>query len=647
MGLRGVRVGGRAFMGVLCLALLTVMAGTAAASDDQETARTLVHMLGYVGVDYPATVANGKIVNAAEYAEQQEFAARVGELIATLPEQPAKAALVADAGQLKRDIEARVPGDIVAERTRKMRDALILSWRVVIAPRALPDLQRGAALYARDCAGCHGASGAGDGAAGAALDPPPTDFRDRARAGQRSVFALYNTITLGVDGTGMAGFGQLSDADRWALAFHVSRFGATDAERAQGAADWPTARAAGHFSDLAAITRISPEEARARFGASGPAVLAWLRAHPEAVASGAESPIAISRRLLAESVAQYGRGERERAYATAVAAYLDGFELAENGLNAVDSTLKVTIEERMLAFRGLLQKGAPDADVRAEADAIAELLATAESKLGTANLTPGAAFASSAIIILREGLEAILLLAVIVAFLTKTGRRDAIRYVHAGWTAALALGGVTWLVATRVITISGASRELTEGATALLAAAVLLYVGFWLHNKLHAARWREFIEGTIGGALSRGALMTIAGVAFIAVYREVFETVLFYQALWLQAGAAGQQMVLYGFLTAAGTLVVLTWLIFRASVRLPLRAFFAVNSVLMYLLAVVFAGKGIAGLQEAGVLPVTSVRFPRVDLLGIYPNAQSLGLQAALVVAAIVFVYFSRRKSAA
>lgn len=647
MGLRGVRATGWAFLRLVCLALLTAMAGAAAASDSEEAARTLVHMLGYVGVDYPATVTDGKIENAAEYAEQQEFAARIGELIATLPEQAAKTTLIADAGQLKRDIEARVPGDIVAERTRKMRDALILSWRVVVVPRALPDLQRGATLYTRDCAGCHGATGAGDGTAGAALDPPPTDFRDRMRAGQRSVYALYNTITLGVDGTGMAGFGQLSDADRWALAFHVSRFGASDEERAQGEANWPAARAAGNFSDLAAITRLSPEETRVQFGAIGPSVLAWLRAHPEAVAGSAESPIAISRRLLAESLAQYEQGDRERAYATAVAAYLDGFELAESGLSAVDSALKITIEERMLAFRGLLQKGAPVSDVRAEAGAITELLSAAETKLGAANLTPGAAFASSAIIILREGLEAILLLAVIVAYLTKTGRRDAIRFVHAGWIAALALGGVTWLVATRVITISGASRELTEGVTALLAAAVLLYVGFWLHNKLHAARWREFIEGKIGGALSRGALMTIAGVAFIAVYREVFETVLFYQALWLQAGDAGQQMVLYGFLAAAGMLIVLTWLIFRASVRLPLRLFFAVNSVLMYVLAVVFAGKGIAGLQEAGALPVTSVSFPRVDLLGIYPNAQSLGLQAALVVAAVVFVYFSRRKTAA
>jgi len=126
----------------------------------------------------------------------------------------------------------------------------------------------------------------------------------------------------------------------------------------------------------------------------------------------------------------------------------------------------------------------------------------------------------------------------------------------------------------------------------------------------------------------------------------VFETVLFYQTLWLQAGAGGQHMVLIGFLSAAVALVVLAWLIFKFSVRLPLRLFFAVNSALLYLLAVVFAGKGVAALQEAGKLPASSVHFPTIDVLGVYPTLQTLGLQALLVIAAVVFVLMSRRKTA-
>ena len=374
-------------------------------------------------------------------------------------------------------------------------------------------------------------------------------------------------------------------------------------------------------------------------------MLAWLRSNPAGLVIK-ESPLAFSARLIDESLARYREGKPELAYELAVTAYLEGFELVETGLATARPTLKQDVEREMYAYRNLIKSRAPEAELVSATGRIATLLREARTLLEGASLSPGVAFTSSLVILLREGLEAILLLAVVVAFLVKTGRRDAIKYIHVGWSTALLLGVVTWAVAAYVVNISGASRELTEGITALLAAAILLYVGFWLHNKLQAQRWKEFIETRVHGALNDGTLWSIALVAFIAVYREVFETVLFYQTLWLQAGAGGQHMVLIGFLVAAAALVVLAWLIFKFSVRLPLRLFFAVNSVLLYLLAVVFAGKGVAALQEAGKLPVSSVNFPTVDVLGIYPTLQTLGLQALLVIAAVVFVLMGRRKTA-
>ena len=113
-----------------------------------------------------------------------------------------------------------------------------------------------------------------------------------------------------------------------------------------------------------------------------------------------------------------------------------------------------------------------------------------------------------------------LVLAAIIAFLVKAGRRDALPYVHAGWVSAIALGGITWLVATYAIGLSGANREITEGVTALLAAAMLIYVGFWLHNKAYAHAWNRFIKEQVGSALEKKTLWAMAGVSFLAVYRE-------------------------------------------------------------------------------------------------------------------------------
>src|SRR4030095_1027657 len=128
---------------------------------------------------------------------------------------------------------------------------------------------------------------------------------------------------------------------------------------------------------------------------------------------------------------------------------------------------------------------------------------------------------------LGAGLEPLLGGAAIGALLVKTGRRDALPYVHAGWIGALALGGVTWVTASYVVTVSGAGREVTEGVTALVAAVMLLYVGFWMHRHAHAARWKTFLEGRVQAALSGRTLWTLASISLLAGYREAFETVVF------------------------------------------------------------------------------------------------------------------------
>jgi high-affinity iron transporter len=626
----------------LLLLLSMVLWARPAAAD--EPAPTAAHILGYIGVDYPGTVANGKVTNAAEYDEQREFAGRARELLQRLPEAPQKAALLKQADVLIGQIRRKAPGEDVARTAETLREALLRAYNVVIAPRQAPAAAAGATLYTEHCGGCHGADGRGDGPLATGISPPPADFHDAGRQQQRSLYALYNAISLGVQGTAMQGYAAaLNDNDRWALAFHVSNLLASDADRQHGKALWTQERFHARFNSLAALTAVSPKQAGAEYGNDGVQVLAYLRSDPQAI-TGKESPLAYSARKLEESLAVYRNGRYEEAYALAVNAYLEGFELAEIGLVAVRPELKQTIEHEMYAYRNLIKAHADANEVAAARERIDGLLDEARELLEHASLSPAMAYTSSLIILLREGLEAILLLAVVVAFLIKTGRRAALKYIHIGWVTALALGVATWVMASYVVEISGASRELTEGVTALFAAAILLYVGFWLHNKLQAQRWKEFIETKVHGALNDGTLWSIALVAFIAVYREVFETVLFYQTLWLQAGAESQHMVVMGFVSAAALLVVLSWLIFRFSVRLPLKLFFGINSVLLYVLAIVFAGKGVAALQEAGKLPVNAVRFPTIDVLGIYPNLQVLGLQAALVLAAAVFVLISRRK---
>ena len=173
-----------------------------------------------------------------------------------------------------------------------------------------------------------------------------------------------------------------------------------------------------------------------------------------------------------------------------------------------------------LALRGALGAGNPVSDVRKQTQRIDQLLSNAEEKLGSGGLSPATAFVSALVILLREGLEAILLLAAIIAYVTKTKRQDALVWVHAGWVAALALGAVTWIAATYFIAISGTSREMTEGVTALIASVMLLYVGYWLHGRSQAKAWSQFLSDQVGAALEKKTLWAMASVSFLAVYRE-------------------------------------------------------------------------------------------------------------------------------
>jgi high-affinity iron transporter len=270
--------------------------------------------------------------------------------------------------------------------------------------------------------------------------------------------------------------------------------------------------------------------------------------------------------------------------------------------------------------------------VLAQAAVIEGLLDRAHGLLDSTRLSASATFLSAFVILLREGLEAILVVAAIYALLVRAGRRDALAYLHGGWILALIAGGLTWLVASYVVAMSGATREVTEGVSALVAAAILLYVGFWMHGKSQARQWQAYLDRRLAGALAGRTLWALAFVSFLAVYREAFETVLFYEALAVQAGPGGGVPLLAGLAAAAGALLVLGWLIVRGSVRLPFSVFFGASAALLALLSVILAGKGVAALQAAGWIAVHEVHFPSLPLLGLYPNLQSLLLQAALVV---------------
>lgn len=588
----------------------------------------LLQMVDYMGVDYPVAVVDGQVIHDGEYAEMQEFATRIAAQSADLPAGAARDEATKLAGALATAVAEKAAPARIGELTRSLRTVLMSGFEVALVPLHKPDLARARELYASQCAGCHGAMGAGDGPAGALLDPPPIDFTDAERARQRSVYGLYNTITLGVPGTGMTAFDALTPTERWSLAFHVGAVWGNAPDAARAMTDWQ--REPVSLKD--AVT-LSPAELGAlRDG--GEQLALWLRREPGILFAQSTDTIAFALRTLEQSLAAYRAGQRDAAEALAVSAYLEGFELSEAPLRNVDPELMLKTEQAMMILRHRMATGAPVAEVEAQYATLVPLLQQSRELVATRSMTPGVAFTSSFIILTREGLEAILVIAAMVAFLVRSGRDDALRYVHGGWLIALGAGVLTWVASVYLIEISGATRELTEGIATLLAGAILFYVGFWMHRNANAVQWSAYLKGQMQDALSARTLWTVAVISFLAVYREVFETILFYQALWIQVDAGAHHAVFGGGALAIVVLVAVTWAVERFGVRLPLRQFFLGSAVLMIVLAVIFAGKGTMALQEAGLVSIHPLPLPRLEWIGFYPNAQVLAIQVLLLATA-------------
>ena len=614
----------------------------------QASVQTVWRLLDYVAVDYPGAIQNGQIVSQLEYDEMIEFSSSIRQRMASLPAHPDRDRLIEGAASLERLIADKAAPAEVGRAARGLAGDLLTAFPVPVAPRSAPDLSGADALYAENCASCHGATGAGDGPMSRGMDPPPIDFTYRARARERSLFALYQVIEQGLEETAMQSFAHLPTEDKWALAFRAGAFAFPPELADEGERLWnsdPALRA--RIPDLETLVSLTPGALAAQIGEErSAAVMAYLRSDPQALARAqSSSTLTTARDLLRQSLEAYRQGDRDRSEDLALAAYLDGFEPVEALLGARDSGLVAEVERAMGELRAAIAREAPADDVAARIERLESLFGQAEQALAPGAGSATSTFVGAFAILLREGLEALLIVIAMITFLVRAERRDLLRYVHGGWIAALVAGIATWWAASGLITISGASREVTEGFGALLAAVILLFVGIWMHGKSNADAWQLYVRDKLDRALGGGSTWFLFGLSFVAVYREVFETIIFYAAL----GAQGDSLAMAGGIAVAAILLALiAWAMLRYSRRLPISKFFQYSAALIAVLAVVLVGKGVAALQEAGLIGVIPLAgFPRIELLGLYPTVQSLTAQAVTILLLAAGYYRSGRMATA
>lgn len=642
------------------------------ASGQERPAKRVADIVGVALAEYEKGIdASGRMLSNLEYEEAVSFLATAREAARRL------SGTGADSTRLALDsISAGVARRVPPRALDRWRDVLLAALGADAAldlPTTPVDLAAGARLYSQHCASCHGPRGMGDGPEGRTLVPPPPALGSADVMRDVPPALMYRIISVGVAGTKMIGWAELLSADeRWSIVSWLNGLRGPEAGgMAVGEGLWLQRCASCHgvsggsngpmsgslsrtpreLSSFAwQVERSDAQIASAiRDGIAGTAMpaareltphevdglVAWVRTlslddAPGAVTGGddPDSTLLSVMRHLEAAMASARAGRQEEADDHAFDAYI-AFEPLETPARARSPGTVAALERHFADFKGAIAAG----DLRSaerSMNAIEQGL-PAVKQLTAPPASGWGAFLQSLLIIIREGFEAILVIGAVVAFLVKTGHRERLRSIWTGVLLALGASLATAVILATVLRALPATREVIEGATMLIAVAVLFSVSYWLISKVEAARWQRFIREKVDAALQHGGGTALALVAFLAVYREGAETALFYQAL-LNEGTDILVPIVAGVVVGGGLLAVVFTLFWKYGIRIPLRPFFAVTSVLLYYMAFVFMGKGVRELQEGGVLGITVLPgWPHVDAMGIFPSVETLLAQALLL----------------
>ncbi|MES2622125.1 MAG: FTR1 family protein, partial [Bacteroidota bacterium] len=534
-------------------------------------------------------------------------------------------------------IQKKASATDVSSLASLTENKVIAASGLQIVPSKSPSLENGKIIFKTECAKCHGSLGYGDGPEGKGLDPAPRNFMDDERMRTISPFTSFNTIRLGVEGTGMKAHPGLEDEEVWDVAFYITSLRYQKNRNHPFLKEGATQKIIDSIS-TGKIAVSSDEEFLKSFQVvdtdKAKLLLTAIRLKP-AAAAGSEF-INTSLKYLDGAMTLYRQGKYFEASQLATLAYLEGIEPIEKQLRASDPQLMLRLEEQMLHLRRMMEENHSALEVNDSLIAVRKTITHVSELLHNEADSFWLALLLAASVLLREGLEAFLVIMVILSVLKATELKQSVRWVHAGWMVAVLVGILMWLLGERILAGQRQHVELIEGVVSFVAVAMLLYVGFWLHSKSEIGRWKDYVSKMMKGVVSRQSVFGLAALSFFVVFREVFESVLFLSALNIESGGKQSDAIVLGVVIAFVVVIVLAFLLMRFTTKLPIPKLFKFSSFVMGALAVILAGKGVHSFQETGLIPIHGIPVPRIELLGIFPTLESCAAQVFVLLVVIV-----------
>ncbi|MBN6711221.1 FTR1 family iron permease [Haemophilus haemoglobinophilus] len=350
-----------------------------------------------------------------------------------------------------------------------------------------------------------------------------------------------------------------------------------------------------------------------------------------------------------QAIRLFESGENKKAMLAVQNTYFDVFENSgmEAKIGSRDSNFKAELEGYFTRLVSLMKSKSDIEQLNEQANGLSQGLEKAVEMLQGSEQSHWSMFLYSLLIMLREGLEALLIVAAIVTYLVKNNHQDKLPVIRQSVYVALIASVITAMIFQFVFSNSGASRELLEGFTMMIAVVMLFMMSYWLLSKVEAKNWKRYLEGKLSVALSTGSLFGLWLTSFLSVYREGAETVLFYYALAGDATSAVSYLYLFaGFVLGAIILTICYFVMRYTVVKLPLKPFFMFTGSFMYLMAFIFAGKSVLELIEGKLFePTLLANMPEISWLGIYPYLETLVPQVILVILAIFALFYMKYQS--
>ncbi|PTL83840.1 cytochrome c/FTR1 family iron permease [Vitiosangium sp. GDMCC 1.1324] len=601
--------------GLLLLSLLLATPLASAADEGASDGRTwhrLVGILQYLQADYPAAVASK---SDFELSEQRSFIAEANDAARDMG--PRGEGFLSRLRDIKARVDKGEDPEGVSRDCAELVEDLVLSGGLARSPRNPPDLVRGEQIYQQACATCHGADGRAQVTIAQTMEPKPANFHDADIMAGLTPYKAFNTVSFGVTGTAMPGFPTLSEEERWAVSFYVFTL-------RQPACEGTPPRAS--LEKLANSTDPMLVEAH------GQENLACLRRKMPNVDE--ERGLLVARDHVEQALKLGANGDWLAARNALLDAYLNGVEPVEPPLRARNPDLVLKLEKAFLDTRLAAEQKSPH--LQDEGRILLSVLDEARRGSGS---TAGALSVMwiTLFILIREGFEASIIVAALLAMLRKMQAPAYVRVVHVGWVSALVVGAIAFAFGRHLL--GGANRELLEGFAGLAAVGMLLYAALWLNARSNMSKFMGELREKMQGALGRGSMAGLFFIAFSSVLRESVETAIFLQGLALDSATG----TAWG--CAAGVVAIAALVIFvnRVGYKLPMKTLFKASTVLLVATAVILLGKALHALQEVALVPLKPIPFVTIDLLGIYPDAMSLGPQVVLTAIPLIMLIIKRR----